>query len=241
MPAGMSIAVVIPAYNEEPVIGRMLAAIPRESVQQIIVADNGSTDRTSAVAEAAGATVVRTDERGYGAACLAAMEAVAEGIEVVVFLQADLSEDPREIAALVAPITAGEADLVIGSRAGARVEPGALLPHQRFGNRLAVALIGLLHGHRFTDLGPFRAIRRTVLERLGMRERGYGWTAEMQVRAVRAGLRIREAPVSYAKRAGGTNKISGRPLASAAAGVRIIWTILRLSAAGLFASRGRIR
>jgi hypothetical protein len=144
-------------------------------------------------------------------------------------MQADASEDPEEARLLLAPIYEGRADLVIGSRTLGQAEPGALLPHQALGNRLATALVRLFFGHRYTDLGPFRAIGLDALRRLDMRDRNYGWTVEMQVKALQRGLRVVEVPVSYARRAAGENKVSGNWRASAMAGVKIIWTIVRLA------------
>ena len=221
-------ALIIPALNEEEAIGATLARVPPGLFDCVIVADNGSTDRTAEVARAHGARVVQEPRRGYGAACLAAIAALPAEVECVVFLQADGSEDPAEAARLLEPIARGEADLVIGSRVLGSAEPGALAPHQRFGNRLATFLIRLLYGRRYTDLGPFRAIRRNALERLRMRDRGYGWTVEMQVRALEEGLRVVERPVSYGRRRAGTGKVSGSWKASLAAGAKILATIARL-------------
>jgi glycosyltransferase involved in cell wall biosynthesis len=226
----MRIALIVPALNEEPVIGQMLDAVPRSLYSAILVADNGSTDRTAAVAAAHGATVVSQPERGYGAACLRALDALPPEIEVVVFMQADLSEDPAEARLLLAPLENNTADLVIGTRTQGTAEPGALLPHQEFGNWIATFLIRVLYRHRYTDLGPFRAIRREALDRLKMRERNYGWTIEMQVRAIEQGLRIAEAPVHYRKRVAGENKVSGNWKASLAAGYKIIATLVRIAA-----------
>jgi glycosyltransferase involved in cell wall biosynthesis len=226
----MRIALIVPALNEEPVIGQMLDAVPRSLYSAILVADNGSTDRTAAVAAAHGATVVSQPERGYGAACLRALDALPPEIEVVVFMQADLSEDPAEARLLLAPLENNTADLVIGTRTQGTAEPGALLPHQEFGNWIATFLIRVLYRHRYTDLGPFRAIRREALDRLKMRERNYGWTIEMQVRAIEQGLRIVEAPVHYRKRVAGENKVSGNCKASLAAGYKIIATLVRIAA-----------
>jgi glycosyltransferase involved in cell wall biosynthesis len=222
-------AVIVPALNEEAVIAQTLARIPPSF--HIFVADNGSTDRTAEIARELGVTVVHEPERGYGAACLRAISALPAAIEFVVFLQADNSEDPDEAQILLAPIQDGRADLVIGSRTLGRAQPGSLLPHQRFGNTIATFLIRLLYGHRYTDLGPFRAIRRDALDRLGMRDRNYGWTIEMQVLALKQGLRVMEVPVSYRKRSAGENKVSGNLWASLAAGWKIVWTVLRLALA----------
>jgi len=167
----LSAALIIPALNEEPVIAATLRAIPPGVFRLVIVADNGSTDRTAEVARACDATVVIEPERGYGAACLRALAALPPDIGAVVFLQADLSEDPSEATALLGPIERDEADLVLGSRLLGRAEKGALLPHQAFGNWLATTLIRLLYGHRYTDLCGFRAIRRDALERLRMQDR----------------------------------------------------------------------
>jgi glycosyltransferase involved in cell wall biosynthesis len=233
-------ALIVPALNEEAVIGELIDAVPRSLYSTIIVADNGSTDHTAEIAASRGATIVSEPDRGYGAACLRALRALPPGIDILVFMQADLSEDPADAAKLIAPINAGRADLVIGSRVLGEIEPGALLPHQRFGNWLATTLIRLLYAHRYTDLGPFRAISRSALQRLDMHERAYGWTVEMQVRAVQLGLRILEVPVNYRRRLAGENKVSGNLTASVRAGARIIWTILRLWRRDI-ASRARTR
>ncbi|MEJ7608072.1 MAG: glycosyltransferase family 2 protein [Bryobacteraceae bacterium] len=224
----MKTALIIPALNEEPVIGQMLQRIPPTLFDQIIVADNGSTDRTGEIASSLGATVVRREQRGYGIACLAAIAQLNPVIDTIVFMQADLSEVPEECLRLLTPIQDGCADLVIGSRTLGTAEPGALLPHQDFGNRLACTLMRLLFRHTYTDLGPFRAIRRAALECLAMQETSYGWTVEMQVRALQQELRVMEVPVTYKRRAAGVNKVSGNWKASLQAGVRIIGTILRL-------------
>jgi glycosyltransferase involved in cell wall biosynthesis len=224
----MQIALIIPALNEEPVIGRMLDSLPPDLFDTVIVADNGSTDRTSDVAAAHGARVVREVERGYGAACLRAMAALPPEIGIVVFMQADLSEDPEEARSLIQPILDGRADMVLGSRTKGVADKGALLPHQKFGNSLATALIHVLYGHAYSDLGPFRAIRRDALDNLGMQDRNYGWTIEMQVKALEHGLRILEVPIRYRVRAAGENKVSGNLSASLTAGWRIITTVLKL-------------
>jgi glycosyltransferase involved in cell wall biosynthesis len=219
---------IIPALDEEPVIGRTLDQVPRGLYREIIVADNGSRDRTSVVARAHGATVVSEPERGYGAACLRAIAALPPDVEAVVFMDADGSDDPAEAVLLLDPIYQGRADLVIGSRTLGKAEEGSLQPHQIFGNRLATWLIRIGFGYRYTDLGPFRAIRADALHQLGMRDRNYGWTIEMQIKALRHKLRVMEAPVSYRKRVG-LSKISGNWRASIAAGFKIIWTVVRLA------------
>lgn len=224
-----STVLIVPALNEADVIGTMLSHLPAKIFDRVIVADNGSTDDTARIARDHGATVVSEPERGYGAACLRAIEHLPDDCRAVVFLQADLSEEPEETPRLLTPLLDGRADLVIGSRTMGDAEPGALLPHQRFGNTLACGLIRWIYGFRYTDLGPFRAIRADALRTLGMRERNYGWTVEMQVRALQRGLRVMEVPVSYRRRFAGENKVSGNLRASVVAGWKIIITIARLA------------
>lgn len=221
---GSRIGVVIPALNEERAIGRVLCDIPAW-VDQVVVADNGSTDATRDVACAAGADVVTEPERGYGAACLAGLKRLG-ATDIVVFLDGDYSDSPAEMHLVVDPVAKGEADMVIGSRVLGTAEPGALLWHQRFGNRLACALMRLFWGTRHTDLGPFRAIRTSALRRLAMRDRAFGWTVEMQIKAARLGLATRDVPVSYAPRIG-TSKISGTVRGTLLAGTTILAVILR--------------
>ena len=223
-PPGVRIAVVIPALNEERAIGSVLAAVPRW-VSQIVVADNGSTDRTASIARQQGATVVREPRRGYGAACLTGLAALRP-TDIVVFLDGDFSDHPQDMGRLIAPIVRDEADMVIGSRVMGKREPGSLTIPQRFGNALACLLIWLLYGVRHTDLGPFRAIRFASLKRLNMDDRDYGWTVQMQVRAARLGLRAAEVPVSYRRRIG-KSKISGTIRGVIGAGTKIISTIFR--------------
>ncbi|MGH9804547.1 MAG: glycosyltransferase family 2 protein [Candidatus Acidiferrales bacterium] len=222
-----SVALIIPALDEELALGSVLDALPRGLFARVIVADNGSSDGTADVARLRGAEVVWEPRRGYGRACLAGLAALDETTEIVVFMDADGSDVPEEARQIVAPIVAGEADLVIGSRALGRAEPGSLRWAQRWGNRLAVGLIALLYGHRYTDLGPFRAIRRASLEKLGMRDPDFGWTVEMQVKALLNGLRVREIPVSYRRRTG-RSKISGTVSGTLQAGIKILWTICKL-------------
>jgi len=231
-PRASTAALIIPALDEEAVIGITLGAIPPGLFGAIIVADNGSRDATAAIARQCGATVVFEPERGYGAACIAAINALPEDTSAVVFLQADSSENPAEAIRLLEPIYDGRADLVIGSRTLGLIDSGAMLPHQLLGNALATSLIRLVYGRQFTDLGPFRAIRFDSLLGLGMRDRNYGWTVEMQIRALKRGLRILEVPVSYRIRAAGENKVSGNVKASLKAGVKIIWTVFRLAVGG---------
>ncbi|MBI3681110.1 MAG: glycosyltransferase family 2 protein [Acidobacteria bacterium] len=227
--ANASTALIVPALNEEDVIGTMLSRLPEALFEVVIVADNGSTDRTAEIARRHGALVVHEPERGYGAACLKAIAALPADCRIVVFMQADASEDATEAVRLLAPIQEGRADLVLGSRRLGQAEAGALLRHQEAGNRVACTLIRWLYGFRYTDLGPFRAIRADALVRLGLRDRNYGWTVEMQVRALQAGLRVLEVPVSSKKRQAGVNKVSGGVGSSIQAGVKILWTIVRLA------------
>jgi hypothetical protein len=219
---------VIPAFDEERVVGEVVASIPRPPVDRVVVADNGSRDRTAAVAAAAGATVVPAPRRGYGSACLAGLAWLRahEPPDVVVFLDADGSDFAVEVPLLLAPIAAGHTDFVVGSRVLGRREPGALMPQARAGNFVACLLIRLLYGHRYTDLGPFRAVRWPSLEALGMADPDFGWTAEMQVKALRGGLRVAEVPVSYRRRVG-VSKITGTVGGTLRAGHKILWTVLR--------------
>ena len=228
MSKDLTIDVVIPALNEEASLPLVLAQLPRSSVRRIVVADNGSTDATARVAREGGAEVVAATRRGYGSACLAGLAHLRRTgpPDIVVFIDADYSDHPEELPAVVAPILAGTADLVIGSRVLGRRERGALLPQARAGNLVACLLIRIFYGHRFTDLGPFRAIRWEALERIGMADPDFGWTAEMQVKAVRLGLRCAEVPVSYRRRVG-VSKITGTITGTVRAGYKILWTVAR--------------
>ena len=218
------IAVVIPAYNEADAIARVIGDIPAW-VDQIVVADNASTDATATIATAAGAQVVHETEPGYGAACLAGLAAVAAA-DIIVFVDGDYSDFAEDMAQLVDPIIAGGCDMVIGSRVLGDSEPGALTPQQRFGNWLATRLIRLIWGVAYTDLGPFRAIRRVALDQLQMRDRNYGWTVEMQIRAAQVGLAVHEVPARYRRRIG-TSKISGTVTGTIRAGTKILTVIAR--------------
>jgi hypothetical protein len=222
----VKVAVVIPVFNERKSLPLVVADIPRDLVGEIVVVDNGSTDDTSVVARELPARLVREDRRGYGSACLAGIAALEPAPpEVVVFLDGDYSDHPEELPRLLDAIAAG-ADLVIGSRMLGTVEPGALLPQARIGNALACILIRTFYGHRYTDLGPFRAIRWEALRRLDMKDTNFGWTAEMQVKAVRNRLTISEVPVSYRRRVG-VSKITGTLSGTLKAGWKILWTIGR--------------
>jgi glycosyltransferase involved in cell wall biosynthesis len=221
----VKVVVVIPALNEEGSIGKVVAAVPRELVGEVIVVNNGSTDRTAEVSAAAGARVVTELERGYGAACRAGLEASCDA-DILVYLDGDASDQPEELEAILGPVARGEAELVIGSRLLGSREPGAMPPHAVFGNWLAARLLRLLYGVRMTDLGSFRAIRRTDLVALEMKERTYGWPVEMIVKAARRGYRIREVPVTHKKRIG-KSKVAGTFWGSLKAGYFILFTTFR--------------
>ncbi|MEP6342356.1 MAG: glycosyltransferase family 2 protein [Maricaulaceae bacterium] len=216
------INVVIPAMNEEEAIGKVIAEIP-DIVSRIIVANNNSTDRTADVAREHGAEVVDVPIAGYGRACLAGIE-LAQPCDILVFLDGDASDFPEQLIDLVEPIKSNEVDFVIGSRLSGSAEKGSLTVPQQFGNWLACWLMGLFWGAKFTDLGPFRAIRMSSLEALNMQAPTFGWTVEMQVRAMKHGLRYTEVPVHYRNRIG-TSKISGTIRGVIMAGIYILGTI----------------
>jgi glycosyltransferase involved in cell wall biosynthesis len=211
------IAVIIPTLDEEASIGDVVRAVPRGLVGRVIVADSGSSDATVACARAAGADVIEVG-RGYGRACLSAAQA-AEGADILVYMDGDGADDPASIAALVTPIRAGAFDFVIGSRLRGEREPGSMSWHQ--------IAAGLSAG--FTDMCAFRAIRRDLLLRLGMREMTYGWNIEMQMRAAQAGLRILEIPVPYRCRTGGASKVAGSLSGTLKAAARIVATFVRVA------------
>ena len=219
------ISIIIPAYNEESSIGLVLDALPQEKLHEIIVVDNGSTDATARVAQEHGARVVKEPRKGYGSACLKGIDEL-DAPDIVVFIDGDFSDFPEEIVLLISPIETGEKDFVLGSRMILPKSQSALLPQARYGNRLAVFLIKLFFKHEFTDLGPFRAIRYSSLMSIGMKDMDFGWTVEMQIKAVRNGLRIQEVPVNYRKRVG-ISKISGTVLGTFRAGTKIIYTIFK--------------
>jgi glycosyltransferase involved in cell wall biosynthesis len=224
----LNVAVILPARNEEVALPGVLGEIPPGAVELVVVVDNGSTDGTARVAQAAGARVVREPRVGYGYACAAGVRAaVEEGAEVLVFMDADGSFDAAQIPALLAPIGAGRADLVLGSRPAGGMEAGAMPAHARFGNWLVARLMGLLYGLRVTDLGPFRAIRTDLLARLPMREMTYGWPTEMMVKSARLGARVVEVPVHYRLRRGGRSKVSGTIRGTLLATYFILFVTLR--------------
>lgn len=224
----MIVDAVIPALNEAANIERVIHSLGPHGLRRVVVADNGSTDRTAAAAGAAGAEVVSEPRRGYGAACLAGLAYLRiDPPAAVLFLDGDGADDVTRVPALLAPLRAGEADLVIGSRTLGRAERGAITPVQRFGNVLSSALVSAFFGVRFTDLGPFRAITWPGLTLLEMADRDFGWTVEMQAKAARRGLRCLEVPVDARARRAGESKVSGTIKGSVKAGAKILYTIGR--------------
>ncbi len=234
----LGVVVVIPVLNEESSLSFVLNDLP--TVGHVIVVDNGSHDQSASVAISNGATVVSEPVRGYGAACLRGLQEVdrlvdTEGFhpQVVVFLDGDYSDHPDELPNVVAPIFRNVADFVIGSRLAGELEPGAMPPQSRFGNVLACFLMRVFFGARYTDLGPFRAIRLTTLRGLRMVDRNFGWTVEMQIKAAQQNIRSVEVPVSYRKRIG-VSKISGTIMGTIKAGYKILFLIAKY---GIFQSR----
>src|ERR1700704_3693682 len=228
------VALVIPTLNEEEAIGGVIAAVPLGAVDDIIVVDSGSTDRTVERARAAGARIVSLCERGYGRACRVGAEA-AQDCDIIAFLDGDGSDCPELIPRLVEPIAEGRYDFVIGSRTPGERGPGSMAAHQLLAGRVIGGAVRLLYGVRYTDMCPFRAIRRDALMRLGMREQTYGWNLEMQMRAARAGVRIFELPVAHRRRAAGVSKVSGNLRGTIKASWRILATLTRIALEG----RGR--
>ncbi len=224
------VSVIIPALNEE----ESIATVVRECLatglpNEVVVVDNGSTDATAARAQAAGAKVMSEPNRGYGHACLAGISAISPECKIVVFLDGDGSDCPEFMNQLIGPIVSGTHDFVIGSRTRGQREPGSMNFQQIFSGRMAGAILRLLYGVRYSDMGPFRAIRRPTLEQLEMREPTYGWNIEMQMKAARAGLRILEVPVNHRCRSGGQSKVSGTLRGTFVAGTRIITTAFRIA------------
>jgi len=203
----MKISVVIPAFNEEQAIGEVVRAVPADQVHEVIVVDNGSTDDTAKQASLAGARVIQEPRPGYGSACLAGAKAATEA-DVLVFLDGDRSDDPRQLETVAAPVLDNRADLVIGSRIQGILEKGAMPLHGRLGNRLIVSLLRLLYGTNITDVGSFRAIKSQTLFGLEMEQMTYGWPVEMVVKAARKGLRIQSVPINYRRRIG-KSKVTG--------------------------------
>jgi glycosyltransferase involved in cell wall biosynthesis len=226
-----SVSVIIPALNEEePIANVVRECLATNIPSEIVVVDNGSADRTAERARGAGAKVVSEPRPGYGRACRAGIRALAPESEIVVFLDGDGSDCPEFMNQLVAPIAAGTHDFVIGSRTRGQRQPGSMNFQQIFAGRLAGWLMSILYGVRYTDMCPFRAVRRDALEKLSMQEETYGWNLEMQMKAARLGLRILEVPVNHRRRAGGISKVSGTLRGTFVAGARIIATFARIAA-----------
>ena len=228
----IAIDIIIPAFNEEESIGHVLRDIPKELVREVIVCNNASTDATAQVAAQNGAKVLDEPQKGYGSACLRGIEylkqkPVNEQPDIVVFVDGDYSDHPEELHLLVKPILEQDYDMVIGSRALGNMEKGAMLPQQIFGNWLATNLIRLFYNYNFTELGPFRAIKWQKLLAIEMKDRDFGWTVEMQVKAAKYKLKSIEIPVTYRKRIG-ISKVSGTIRGTILAGHKILWTIFKL-------------
>ena len=238
----MTTLAIIPAFNEARAIGQVISDIPDRLVDEVVVVNNASTDATEPHARAAGATVIDEPRQGYGSACLRGIKyARTKQPDIVVFLDGDYSDHPNEMPRLVGPIAADEADFVVGSRIRGESEPGALLPQAQMGNRLACTLMERIWDAEYTDLGPFRAIRFSTLQALDMQDETFGWTIEMQIKAVEARLRVEEVPVSY-RRGIGPSKITGTLSGTVKASAKILWTIGRMAATrGRRASRLRKR
>ena len=220
-------ALIIPALDEAENVGVLLKRVPGGIFSQIIVVDNGSADSTATVASAAGTEVVFEARRGYGQACYSGIRKLQPSVTAIAFMDADLSDDPEDLSAMVRCFEEDKWDMVVGSRVLGNPEPGSLTAIQRFGNWLSACLITLAWGVRFSDLGPLRILRRDSLDRLSLRDRTFGWNVEMQARAAQLHFRVCELPVNYRRRLHGHSKISGTIFGSLRAGTRILWTILR--------------
>jgi glycosyltransferase involved in cell wall biosynthesis len=225
------ISVIIPALNERESIGQVVASMPWPLIAECIVVDNGSTDGTGEIAAAAGARVI-TSHRGYGAACKAGSDAAIATSTILAFMDGDGSDVVSDLPRLIAPIAGGDADFVIGSRTRGHREPGSMSFTQIFAGRVVGLLLRILHGVHYTDMGPFRAIRRSSLEQLNMAEMTYGWNLEMQVKTAKRRLRVHEIAVDYKCRTGGVSKVSGNLHASVKTGIRILAVLLRSRSAG---------
>ncbi|MEO1049046.1 MAG: glycosyltransferase family 2 protein [Bacteroidota bacterium] len=224
-----NIKVIIPAFNEQNAVGKVINDIPKDLVKEVIVVDNGSTDNTDEEAKEAGATVLKEANKGYGNACLKGIEYVTSSpdkADIVVFIDADYSDHPEQMYDLIKPIEEQDYDMVIGSRALGTKEKGAMTPQQVIGNWLATRLMKLFYGVTYTDLGPFRAIRYDRLMEIGMVDKTYGWTVEMQVKAAKNKLKCTEVPVLYRRRIG-KSKVSGTVKGTILAGYKIIFTIFK--------------
>lgn len=237
MPSPFTIQVVIPALNEEATITDVVKGLRDLGLNRVRVVDNGGSDATASRARAAGAEVLLEPRRGYGRACWTGAADLPPDVEWILFCDADGSDDPQDIKRLIAEAAVG-ADFVLGDRRARPEARAVMTPVQDFGNALAVTLIRLGWGHVYHDLGPLRLVRRSVYDAMGMRDRGFGWTIEMQVRAVELGARIAEPPVSYRQRRGGRSKISGTIKGSVLAGTIILSTIARLAWRRRFSRRG---
>ncbi len=222
---GKKIAVVMPAFNEATTIGEVICSLP-DYIDTIIVGDNGSTDDTASIARSQGATVINAPQRGYGSACLAALSHLQDNPpDIVSFIDADGSDNPEHFTTLITPLIENNSDICISSRVRGKVEPGALTFTQRLGNRLVTGLINLKWKQQFTDIGPLRAITWKALTALEMEDTDYGWTVEMQVKALQHEYRIEEIPVSYRRRQGGKSKISGSIKTSLQAGKKMLFWV----------------
>lgn len=229
MGSNLIIDVIIPAFNEENSVGNVVNDIPKDLVREIIVINNNSTDKTAINARNAGATVLEEKNMGYGNACLKGMDHVSkkeDKPDIIVFLDADYSDYPEEMTDVIKPIIEQNMDMVIGSRALGNLEKGAMTPQQIFGNWLATFLLKLFYGVKYTDLGPFRAIKYDSLVALNMKDKTYGWTVEMQVKAAKQKMNTCEVPVNYRVRIG-FSKVSGTVKGTIGAGYKIITTIFK--------------